>query len=335
MNTDLPLVSVIIPCYNAELFVKEALDSILNQSYRHLEVLCIDDCSKDKTLSILYEYAQNDSRVKVFTNPVNMKLAAALNIGLEHAHGKYIARMDADDISVFNRIELQVEFLERNPQIDICGGQCIIIDKYGYRLGKMEYLLSNDELKPVLLFDSCFAHPSVLFRKSIYESIGGYEELMPIEDLEYWIRMSMNGFKMANLSCVLLYYRVHGNNVTTLNNDERKIAKIHKLYDMYPAYFGDIANCCKYNMRFLLGNWNLKTTYTEWNSISQISTELYERNKQIKLFDDRCLKKTISYYKCRAYISCAKSTDNSFKVRLYSLMKLLTSIGLTMKTVFN
>ena len=110
------LVSVIIPCYNAEKYLRESVESIINQSYPNLEIICIDDCSTDSTLAILEELASRDARVKVLHNSRNMKIASSLNRGLEYSTGEYIARMDADDIALPKRIEKQVDYLEKNKE---------------------------------------------------------------------------------------------------------------------------------------------------------------------------------------------------------------------------
>ena len=136
-NNTTPLVSIILPCYNAQLFLNKAIDSILKQTYNNFELICIDDCSTDKTAEILKYYESLDSRIKVYTNKKNLKIAETLNIGLQHAKGKYIARMDADDISIPNRIELQVSFLEKDDSIGICGGQCKVINEIDVCTGKL------------------------------------------------------------------------------------------------------------------------------------------------------------------------------------------------------
>ena len=169
------LVSVIIPCYNAEKYLRESVESIINQSYPNLEIICIDDCSTDSTLAILEELASRDARVKVLHNSRNMKIASSLNRGLEYSTGEYIARMDADDIALPKRIEKQVDYLEKNKETDICGTWCEKIDSEGKHIGKIIYPLLHDDLKVMLLFNSCFAHPTVMFRRTVYQSVGEYK----------------------------------------------------------------------------------------------------------------------------------------------------------------
>lgn len=333
-NNTTPLVSIILPCYNAQLFLNKAIDSILKQTYNNFELICIDDCSTDKTAEILKYYESLDSRIKVYTNKKNLKIAETLNIGLQHAKGKYIARMDADDISIPNRIELQVSFLEKDDSIGICGGQCKVINEIDICTGKLCYPQNDYAIKSNLLFDSSFAHPTVMFRRTIYESLGGYKDMMPIEDLEYWHRMAKANIKMANLPEVLLLYRVHGDNVSIKNNDEKKKSLIKCLYSEYPEFYYSVDDCMKYNMRFLLGDWGHKTDRVQINVIEQVSDKLYINLLHNIFFQKDILKETINYYKIRAYLSCCKSKENSLYIKLYSFTKLLFSLKNTIKTLY-
>lgn len=333
-NNTTPLVSIILPCYNAQLFLNKAIDSILKQTYCNFELLCIDDCSTDTTPEILRKYELLDKRVKIFTNKKNLKIAQTLNVGLRHSNGKYIARMDADDISLPNRIELQVKFLEENESIGICGGQCKVINEFDVYSGKLSYILDNDGIISNLIFDSSFAHPTVMFRRNIYESLGGYKDMMPIEDLEYWHRMAKAKVKMANLPNVLLLYRIHGNNVSKTHNDERKISLIKCLYCEYPEFYYSADDCMKYNMRFLLGNWGCKTNKEQISAIKQVSGNLYDHLTHNNLFSSKILKETIDYYKTRAYLSCCKSNQNSLYIKFYSFLRLFLSFRTTIKTLY-
>lgn len=334
MSNNLPLVSIILPCYNAGKYLNKSIDSILRQTYHNFELLCIDDCSTDTTAKILKYYESLDSRVKVYTNEKNLKIAKTLNIGLQHSKGKYIARMDADDISIPNRIELQVSFLEKNDSIGICGGQCKIINEIDICTGKLSNPLNDYAIKSNLLFVSSFAHPTVMFRRAIYESLGGYKDVMPIEDIEYWLRMAKANIKMANLQEVLLLYRVHGNNVSIKNNDEKKKSLIKCLFNEYPEFYYSVDDCMKYNMRFLLGDWGHKTDKTQIKVIEQVSNKLYINLLHNNFFQKDILKETINYYKVRAYLSCCKSKENTTYIKLYSFTKLLLSLKNTIKTLY-
>ena len=126
-----PLVSVIIPCYNAENYVEEAVRSIMTQTYKNLEIIVTDDCSTDNTLKVLRNLAVEDSRIKIIENKENLKIVKSLNNMINIAQGKYIARMDADDISFPERIEKQLAFMDANPEYGLCGTNALCIDEKG------------------------------------------------------------------------------------------------------------------------------------------------------------------------------------------------------------
>lgn len=202
MKKDNPLVSVIISTYNDGQYIMEAIDSILCQSYKNLEVVIIDDASTDNTAQILEEIV--DDRVHVFHNPQNLKLAHNLNVAISKSNGKYIARMDADDIAVKDRIAKQVEFMEANPEVDVCGSYA---QTFGFSNTLLTYPVSQEEIKAKLLFENAMCHPAVMFRK---ESIDfEYDESFSAgQDYELWSRIIWNK-QIRNIPECLLKYRLH------------------------------------------------------------------------------------------------------------------------------
>lgn len=324
------LVSVIIPCYNAEKYLRESVESIMNQSYVNLEIICIDDCSTDDTLAILEKLASKDARVKVLHNSKNMKIASSLNRGLEYSTGEYIARMDADDIALPDRIEKQVNYLEKNKETDICGTWCEKIDSEGKHIGKIIYPLLHNDLKVMLLFNSCFAHPTIMFRRAIYLSVGGYKDIMPVEDLEYWIRI-VKSKRLANIPEILLKYRIHGNNVTKTHTSE-KLGKLSELLKVHPDFFLS-RNAHWYNLRFLLSNWNERTSEKDLFSIKKATDEIIMENMDKKIFDIYSLKQAALLYQNLAYLCCVKSSRNSFNVRIRALFYLLQSPLITCRNI--
>ena len=219
--TDKPLVSVLIPCYNCDQYVKEAVKSIIEQSYTNLEILVIDDGSTDNTGNILKELAKEDTRIVYIKNEKNLKLIATLNKGLDLCKGKYIARMDADDISVPTRIEKQVDFLEKHSNIGIVGAD---IEFFGGN--KRSIWKTNTEDKYIrtdLLFGTCFAHPVVMMRTSILREHHLYynDDYPHAEDYKLWCDIAQYT-KLANIPEVLLYYRVNDNQVSNKYNLEQK-----------------------------------------------------------------------------------------------------------------
>lgn len=207
----IPKITVLMPVYNCELYIKEAVDSVLNQTYTDFEFLIIDDASTDKTVSIIKSY--NDSRIQLIEKPINSGYTISLNMGLELAKGKYIARMDGDDISFSERFAKQVAFLEMNPEVVLCGAfyQVIGTDKV------CNHPLTHDEIKVKLITGCYIAHPTVMMRTSIFtmHSIEYNQNMEPAEDYDLWSRLVFLG-KVANLGEVLLHYRLHSQQVSKL-----------------------------------------------------------------------------------------------------------------------
>ncbi len=190
-----PKVSVIMGIYNGEKTMRRAIDSIIEQTFTDWELVVCDDCSTDKTLEILSEYAEKDERIKVVRNEKNLRLAATLNHCLKEAKGEYIARMDADDICLPERFEKQVKYLDVHPEMAVVGTGCIIFDENGDKLVRgigCEY-----PLKKVVNKSTPFMHVTIMMRKSAYDLLEGYRvcpETMRAEDLDLWYR-----FRMAKL----------------------------------------------------------------------------------------------------------------------------------------
>lgn len=202
-----PLVSIIMGAYNAELTIKNAIDSVLTQTYINWEFIICDDCSTDNTLGILKKYHEKDPRIIVIRNETNKRLAASLNNCLSHAKGKYIARMDADDECLPTRFEEQVKFLETHSEIDLVGSNRIIFDDNGDKgvRGSIENPTERTFLK-----GSPFAHPTIMAKKSVYDALGGYtvsQRTMRAEDVDLWFRFYKAGYRGYNLQKVLYRYR--------------------------------------------------------------------------------------------------------------------------------
>jgi glycosyltransferase involved in cell wall biosynthesis len=204
-----PKISVLMPVYNSEKYLAEAIDSILNQTLKDFELLIINDGSTDFSLEIAKSYAEKDLRVSILKNTRSKGVAGALNTGLQVARGKYIARMDADDISFPERFQKQFDFMEKNPDIDVCGSW---YELFGFNGGVIKTPSSHKEIKETLVFYCCIGHPSVMIRgSSLYVCDLEYSEKYPnAEDYEFWCRVT-DRFKFANIPEILLKYRVHEN----------------------------------------------------------------------------------------------------------------------------
>jgi hypothetical protein len=198
--------------YNAKRYVAEAVRSILDQSFRNFEFIVIDDGSTDGSGAILHSYQEADPRLRVYTQK-NRGLIESLNRGCELARGTYIARMDADDVAVRDRLESQVAFMEQSPDVGVLGGTVEIIDAAGSPLGFGYNLLHDSEIRSAL--PECpFWHSTILMRTEVFIATGGYRKIViDSEDHDLWLRMAERA-KLANLPQVLLRYRVHPDQVS-------------------------------------------------------------------------------------------------------------------------
>lgn len=205
-----PMVSVVMSVYNGERFLREAVESILDQRFREFEFIIIDDGSTDRSALMLDHYQNTDGRVKVY-HERHAGLAKSLNQGCAIAQGKYIARMDADDVASKDRLVWQVNFLESHPEIAVLGGAVEWIDENGKSLETPRYPSEDREIKKILHSGYCALwHPTVLLRREMFLSVGGYRSVVAhAEDYDLWLRMA-DHFQLANLEAVVLKYRIHG-----------------------------------------------------------------------------------------------------------------------------
>lgn len=202
------LISVIMPAYNASRFVRQAIESILAQDDTHFELIVVDDCSTDNTASICYEYAQRDPRVSVLSTAANTGISGALNVGLAAARGSLIARMDADDISLPFRLSRQRDYLLGHPMIGLCGMSIEIIDIDNQVLRRPKTAVGSDLIERLAILCSPLAHPTWMFRREVFESIGGYRDVAPAEDYDFLLRVLKAGWSLANIPELGLQYRV-------------------------------------------------------------------------------------------------------------------------------
>ncbi len=210
--TNKPIVSVVMPVYNGERFLDEAIDSILTQTFDAFEFIIIDDGSTDRTPEILTHYQQKDARIRVHRQATNLGLVAALNQGCGMAQGRYIARMDADDISLPMRFAKQVAYLDAHPEVGILGTGAQIIDEHG-KLSKIIKVTAIG-VGWRTLFGSALVHPSVMMRRAVLNRIGGYDpEINLAQDYDLWTRAS-RVTRLANLCNVLLQYRVWDSSIS-------------------------------------------------------------------------------------------------------------------------
>lgn len=219
-----------MPVYNAQRYLAPALDSILAQTFGDFELIAVDDGSKDNSLSILNDYASRDARVRVISRP-NTGIVGALTDGIAAARAPLIARMDGDDLSLPQRFEKQITYLNAHPECVLLGTQVLLIDDEGAPIRiKGETRFTHDEIDYAHLNRSWpVVHPTVMMRRSAIDAVGGYrEEFKWLEDLDLFLRLAEVG-KLANLPDVLLHYRMHLSSVCHTHKDAQAELRV-KLY---------------------------------------------------------------------------------------------------------
>ncbi len=213
-------ISVVMAAHNSERFLSASIDSVLHQTCPDFECIIINDCSSDSTCDVLAAYA--DRRIQIITNETNMGLTRSLNTGLRHAQGRYIARMDAGDISLARRFEKQLEYLERHDDIALLGTSVIHIDKNGEEIARVQLTCDKNIIRRSLPCRNQFCHGSVMVRRSCMHSIGGYrEKFLYAQDYDLFLRLS-ELYAMTNLPEYLYCYRFLEDSISIAKYGEQK-----------------------------------------------------------------------------------------------------------------
>lgn len=292
------LVSVIMSTYNEkEEWLKLAIESILNQTYKNIEfVIIIDNPDNDDIIKIVNEYAKNDTRINIIINDVNMGLVNSLNKGIKHSKGDYIARMDADDISDLCRIEKQMNLMKENENIHLVGSGIEYIDENGISLYRANIYGTTIKIaKKSLNYSNIIAHPTWLFKKEVFENIGGYKNIKYAEDYDFLIRAIDNDFNVININEVLLKYRIRSNSISRKN-------------EYYQYRIWNLLRNRNYNEnKKIMIDPFLEKKYIDSNIFVKKSIENYKNRKYIKMFK-------------YAFKSIIKSKERSYQ--FISLLKL-------------
>jgi glycosyltransferase involved in cell wall biosynthesis len=217
-------VGVVVPVYNCEQFVSEAIESVLAQSFSDFELIVIDDGSVDRSADIAAEFASKDSRVRLLRNGRNVGLGNALNRGWRDTQALYVARLDADDVALPDRLSRQVSFLDAHPAVAVVGGAMIRIDESGVRGATMTFPTSDRGIRSTLARRSCIPHPGALIRREALERAGGYR-LNEAQDFDLWLRLSER-WELANLAEPVGLYREHPAQVTFAAFERRAAATL-------------------------------------------------------------------------------------------------------------
>jgi len=266
-------ITVIMPVYNCVRYVQEAVDSILEQTFTDFEFLIIDDASTDGTLAILKQYT--DPRIKLIEKPQNSGYTNSLNYGLSIAKGKYIARMDGDDVSTPDRLQIQYTYMELHEKIVVCGTAIQILGTDNIYIGPENY----EDIKISLLKENCLAHPSVMIRLSVLkERLISYDVTAePAEDYRLWVRLCKYG-ELYNYPKVMLHYRLHNSQVSQQRSLQQSKSAIISRIEMLKLVYGDMTEN-EMNLLVKIFN-NLKVlTFEEIKAFLLLQNKIIDKNK--------------------------------------------------------
>ena len=225
------LITVIIPVYNVDKYVAEAVLSICNQTYKKLQIIVVDDCSTDDTYNIVKEIAKKDSRILLLRNKVNSKIVKTLNLALQYAQGEYIARMDGDDISKPERLEKQLSFLINNPHYSLVGSHVNTINQAGRLISGQKLPIGHNKVRMTLKYSPPVLH-IWLAKAEVYNRLNGYREIPGAEDYDFLLRMFSEGYYFTNLNSFEYCVRIRdGNTTSTIGFNQRLMSNyVVKLY---------------------------------------------------------------------------------------------------------
>jgi len=211
-------VSVLLPMYNEEKkWLELCLESLINQNFDSYEIIAILDKPDNELIKKIMSNYKNNSFIKYFVNSENLGISKTLNRGIDLAQGKYIAIMNADDISLKNRLRKQWEFLEKNKDVALVASNCNLIDEFGKPLKRKNgFIESEEKIKSALKFMNPIVHPTWMGKKEIFKQLR-YKKIIGVEDMDFLCRLVLLGYKIKNINEVLLYYRIRETSISNTN----------------------------------------------------------------------------------------------------------------------
>lgn len=332
MSVTKPLITVLMPCYNAMPFLVEALESIIHQTYTNLEILCINDGSSDETGQVLDRYAVRDSRIKVVHNETNIKLIKSLNKGITFAKGEYIARMDADDIAAPERIKTQLEFMLVNPEVDIISCGLWVISEAGKVISEV---IPRQHSAVSCFFASFFfvpiGHPELLAKAKVFKDnlFMDEEHAIHTEDYELWSRLLRKGYNLQNMDTLLHYFRINSQSVSrkyTKIQDENFVKCARKHYSEYTGL-----DYPKNIVKVLVNRIDHELSYADFkgglNAMKKFKQEFSEKER-IRIDQQSKREIQVVYYTQLFDICFQVFKRASFACKFYALLALVFNSGM-------
>lgn len=240
-DSTFPKVSIIIPTYNRVKMLEKSIESVFAQSYKDWELIIIDDASTDETEERMKQLSSSEKSVRYMRIPKieGKGISEYLNIGLRNSRGEYIARIDDDDFWCHkDKLKMQVEFLDENPEYVVVGGGVILVDENGTELFRYLKKETDEEIRRFALYSNPFTHATVMFRKETAMKLGGYRIMKHVEDMELWLRMGKVG-KLYNIKEYFITYMTAGQNKSFLQQREnsRTVVDVIKMHGKhYPNF---------------------------------------------------------------------------------------------------
>ncbi len=308
-----------MPVYNGEKYLNAAIDSILNQTFPNFEFIIINDGSTDKTEDIILSY--KDIRIRYVKNEVNLQIVKTLNKGIKLAKAKYIARMDADDISSPKRFETQIEFMENNINIDICGTWMKSTDnKYMWKYPK-----NHDEIKAQMIFNSALSGASTIIRRSFFDTFKFNNNYNKAEDYYLWC-CAIDSKRFYNLPKTLYCYRLH-DEMTNVVARSKQISVANNIRKKMIERTGIIVNDydLKLHIHFSLQELDIKNI----NKTILWLGNILNNNKKLKYYDDLALKKAIGEYWWQLFSQNTNLGLSVYKTFMLSSLKKYSEISFT------
>ena len=287
-----PRVSILMPVYNVASYLREAMDSMLAQTYTDFELIVLDDCSPDNSAEILDTYT--DPRIVRYRGEKNVGLSNVLNVGMQLARGEYIARVDSDDLSTPERLAVQVAYLDAHPEIDLCSCG---MELFGAKQEVWVRENNPEDVQITALFYSPILHASSVWRRVSFERAGlrFQQEMVPAEDYDMWTRAMAAGLQLVNIPQVMYKYRIHPSQVTMqTDRTARKDKEVKAKY--LAAIFG----------AELAENIDLLPAYSreDLQRVKQSVVSIVEANKKQVFFEQARLEKRLWNYYYRQVVNC-------------------------------
>ncbi len=314
-----PLVSIIMPVYNAKKYLQESIESIINQTYTNFEFIIIDDGSKDGSLDIISSYALNDMRIKFFKNTGKKGCYGARNFGINKASGKYIAVMDADDISLPERLEYQIKYMEANQDIGVCGTW---FKEFGASSKIIRTCSNHNDINATMFFRCPIGHPTAIIRTKILNknNLKYNDNYLYSQDYNFFSKI-IKYTRFANIPQVLLLYRVHNSQISTSKKYiQQKLAFKTSLKLLFDFYTNKTLSKKNINVHKVILGCSKKhlvamNEFTDWCYI------LWGHNKKNKIYNHYFYTQNIIYAWKTAIINSKYNFKYQLRIYIYSILK--------------